>query len=228
MICLNKLAQLTGVDERVTFRYAGAMSSYLSALRIYAPLGAWVAVGVSVVFWLATGMGGLSAAIGLAVGLGVILVAGRIALAATAKAMNRTRYQTLTDWIQELRAASESDPATAPRLKDAENQLDNAAGPHWISGEGYITVSRSLADVEASLMDCGSVASLLDQAQFDKLRLTGASIDDRDALLARLNTAINDLTAAMSQEGPNARPLQAAIAAVTQASVAEESKPPAR
>jgi hypothetical protein len=62
-------------------------------------------------------------------------------------------------------------------------------------------------------MDHASVSSLLDQAQFDKLRLTGSTVDDRDALLGLLNTAINDLTTAMSEMGPAAKPAESAAEA---------------
>lgn len=178
-----------------------SLASYLAGVRVFAALGVWLAIAATVTIWLAaSGISGASPLVGLAFGLAVLLVAASLATGATAT-WNRNRWQTLRDWGDTIRAAMRqgaaagSNPLLA-RLESTLQRLENDKGPQWISGDGYVSVSRSLGDLEVSAMDAATAGELVREAQYDKMRLTGSTVDNRDALLENLNQAIAVLLSA--------------------------------
>ncbi|HEX6538076.1 MAG TPA: hypothetical protein VF155_02720 [Candidatus Dormibacteraeota bacterium] len=171
------------------------LPSFIAGARIYAPLGAWLAVAMSLAVWLAANVAGVAPLVGLVAGAGVVVAAALVAVGARAT-WNRARCRTLTDWSKDIGASAASNPALTARLQDALEPLDAGVGPQWMSGDGYVSVSRSLSEIEVAAMDGANATQLLDSAQIDKMRLGGSSIDSRDALLADLNDAIKTLTTA--------------------------------
>ena len=171
------------------------LPSFIAGARLYAPLGAWVAVAMTLGVWLAASVVGVAPLVGLVAGAGAGIAGVSVAVGARAT-WNRTRCQVLTDWSKDIATAVASNATLTARLHDALEPLEAGAGPQWVSGDGYVSVSRSLSQIEVAAMDAASTTQLLDGAQIDKMRLGGSSIDSRDALLADLNEAIKTLTAA--------------------------------
>lgn len=184
------------------------VASYLAGLRIYAALGIWLAIVTTVAIWLAaTAIAGLSPLIGLLLGTAVLGMAAYLATGATAT-WNGSRYQILRDWGGSIGAdmgAAAASPLLG-RLNSTLERLEDARGPQWISGDGYVSVSRSLAELEVAAMDAKPARDLIDVAQFDKMRLAGSSVDNRDALLADLNGAIATIQLGLSPQ-PSAPPV---------------------
>jgi hypothetical protein len=195
------------------------VASYFAALRIYAPLGVWVATALSVAVWATAGVAGVAPVIGLVAGAGVLGAAAWLAARARST-WNETRRQILEDWSASIQPESTSTASMITRWNSAVAMLMDETGPQWVSGEGYVTVSRSLAEVEAAGMDDASAARLLDDARLDKMRLTGSSVDNRDALLADLNEAIKTLAAGAAAPAPPAVPATAPAASPTSTGVA--------
>lgn len=185
-----------------------SVAAYLAALRIYAALGIWLAIATSVAIWLAaTGIAGVTPLIGLVLGAAVLGVAAYLATG-TRASWNGSRYQILRDWGDAIHMNMTAPAATAMRgrLHTTLQRLEVDKGPQWISGDGYVSVSRSLADLEVAGMDELSPAGLIDVAQFDKMRLAGSAVENRDALLADLNNAIAIMQRAPSPPAHAASP----------------------
>lgn len=209
-----------------------SLPAFLAGLRLHAALGIWLAIATSVTIWLAaSSIAGVSPLIGLVLGLGVLLLAAYLSTGASAT-WNRSRWQTLHDWGDTIGAGMQSRSGSSnpllPRLTSAMHRLDAERGPQWISGDGYVSVSRSLAELEVGAMDGASVGTLIDVAQFDKMRLSGSAVENRDALLAELNTAIATLQLAVpglaiAAAPPAAPPVPAAIAAAAPSSAAAQA-----
>lgn len=184
------------------------LAAYLAGLRIYAALGIWLAIVTSVAIWLAaTGIAGVTPLIGLVLGCGVLGVAAYLATNAAAT-WNGSRRQLLRDWGDSLRADMSAPSAAAmlARVDSTLQRLEADRGPQWISGDGYVSVSRSLAELEVAAMDGMRAGELIDVAQFDKMRLAGSAVANRDALLADLNNAIAIMQRASPQQPAAAAP----------------------
>lgn len=159
------------------------MARYLSGLRVSAPIGTWVGVGGSLIAWGT----GWSTLVGLVCGLVVLLLVGFVASLATAKTAKYRLFVTYDSRIRYLQKRVEAGggPQATADLLEAKDQFD-LRGPQWITGEGFVDVSRGVHKVEADLLDHAPVGELLDVAQTDLLRLTGSTVPNKDELLGLL------------------------------------------
>ncbi len=194
---------------------------FTAGLRIYAPLGIWVALAITAAVWLTAGnLAGVSPLIGLAGGALLLLCVAWRATSVTST-WNDTRRRTLVHWGQLIQSSIPNLGGTLPAQLEAELQgLEQDRGPQWITGLGYIGVSRALGQAEVSAMDHANAGQLYDSAELDKLKLTGSSVDNRDALLADLNDAITTLRSVDATQPPAGTDQVAAASKVKQARVA--------
>lgn len=130
----------------------GRLARYLSGLRVSAPIGTWVGVGGSLIAWGT----GWSTLMGLVSGLVVLLLVGFVASLATAKTAKYRLFVTYDSRIRYLQKRVEAGggPQATADLLEAKDQFD-LRGPQWITGEGFVDVSRGVHKVEADLLDHG-------------------------------------------------------------------------
>src|SRR5215470_11764692 len=178
-------------------------SRFAAGLRVAAPLGAWVAVTASLVFWQAT-MFYAWLAIGLGVGLVAVLLGAVLAYRSTVK-VNPRRWTALSHRIDylsnELGPAPPSGSSEPKERKQARADLNEVSilkgdtGPQWVNGEGYVDLSRGVHTVEEDFLDWATVRDLFEVAQTDYFRLTGSEISDsnRTQLLEKLAQPLQDL-----------------------------------
>jgi hypothetical protein len=63
------------------------------------------------------------------------------------------------------------------------------AGPHWVTGAGYINIWKQVYAAEEALIEADSRESVVGAALYDERRIVGSKIENSEALLAMLRAA---------------------------------------
>ena len=69
----------------------------------------------------------------------------------------------------------------------------NPSGIAWVTGEGYVALWQRMHGAEEGLMECSPISTIVAEAQYDRARLTGSTIDNRDGFLKASAMAIATL-----------------------------------
>ena len=117
----------------------------------------------------------------------------------TAERANTRMYSEQCARLQRLNTRLGQLPASAaPTIANQEAQAiqtDLASpGLQWVLATGYINVWQRIHRAEEALIDVEPIESVIGGALYDEERLRGSTMDNRDALLARLRQAVRDLS----------------------------------
>jgi len=159
--------------------------------------------------------------LGLLTWILVGLVASRFAGADQA---NPVLYADLSGQVAGLRArigascpARDGDPTGAAACQEAGTHCDElerqlglvadgpraSGGPSWTTGAGYVGTLRRIHRAEEALLSISPVSTVIAEAHYDRSRLAGSTIGNRNELLAASASALKalDPTAAVPVDG---------------------------
>lgn len=177
--------------------------AFVAGLRAAGPAGAWLAVTAALVFWRVSEFY-VWLAIGSIVGTVVVFLGALLAYRSTVSA-NPRRWTPLRYRIEslesEIRSASSPNSSESEATERAGSHLTQVKtllgekGPQWVSGEGYVDLSRGVHSLEEDVLDWASSRALFEVAQTDGFRLSDSDIPEsnRTKLIEQLTQPRQDL-----------------------------------
>jgi hypothetical protein len=88
---------------------------------------------------------------------------------------------------------------TLAQLQEIELTLQTS-GMHWVMGHGYTNAWARLHRAEEALIELAPLDDVYEAAEYDELRLADSAVPNRDALTAKLRSALDAIRAAATTE----------------------------
>lgn len=124
--------------------------------------------------------------------------AGYLLLSAKPSLANKTTYGVLqAHRLQVGLRLTGADPAAqatlAPMIGLIDSEMNSGSGLRWLTGTGYSNLFTFMHGLEEALVAFEAAPSLMRQATFARLRLVNSQVEQRQALLDRLEETIASL-----------------------------------